>query len=218
MIPMRQRVLLVAGWVIAAALTSLVASGAVAVAGGQVNDRPLTKVLAADVAALPVVDTEGIRCTESPLPPAASNCTTETPSAGAQDGPGSGFGQDPAGGDEGIADDDVLDPLRPDGLTPTIDPGDIGDTADDIADAGPNVSGPPPTKVVTIKGGSVSFAVADGDIWIPWIIPQFGYTFRVDFADQTTLRVTFTLDDEQNGAVARLVDDELTVETFEGVR
>ena len=53
--PMRQRVLLVAGWVIAAVVTSLVASGAVAVAGGQVFDRPLRPLTAAEVAAVVMI-------------------------------------------------------------------------------------------------------------------------------------------------------------------
>ncbi|CAN5291087.1 hypothetical protein BH24ACT7_BH24ACT7_08090 [soil metagenome] len=51
---LRQRLLLVAGWVVAAVATGLVSAGAVAVAGGQVTDRPLHPLSAAEVAALPV--------------------------------------------------------------------------------------------------------------------------------------------------------------------
>ena len=50
---MRQRLLLVAGWVLAAVGTSVVASAAVAATGGQVTDRALRPLTAAEVAALP---------------------------------------------------------------------------------------------------------------------------------------------------------------------
>ena len=49
---MRQRLLLVAGWAAAAVVASLVSTGAVAVAGGQVTDRPLPPLSASEVAAL----------------------------------------------------------------------------------------------------------------------------------------------------------------------
>lgn len=61
---LRQRLLLVAGWVIAAVATGLVSAGAVAVAGGQVNDRPLNPLSAAEVAALPVETADD--CGEEP--------------------------------------------------------------------------------------------------------------------------------------------------------
>lgn len=53
---LRQRLLLVAGWITAAVGAGLVASGAVAVAGGQVHDPPRRPSTAAEVAALPVVE------------------------------------------------------------------------------------------------------------------------------------------------------------------
>ncbi len=49
---MRQRLLLVAGWAAAAVVATLVSTGAVAVAGGQVNDRPRSPLSASEVAAL----------------------------------------------------------------------------------------------------------------------------------------------------------------------
>ncbi|MFB3049384.1 MAG: hypothetical protein ACE1Z9_04450, partial [Acidimicrobiia bacterium] len=54
---MRQRLLLVAGWIVAAVGAGVVASGAVAVAGGQVFDRPIRPLSASEVAALPVDET-----------------------------------------------------------------------------------------------------------------------------------------------------------------
>jgi hypothetical protein len=211
---MRQRVLLVAGWVVAAAVTSLVASGAVAVAGGQVNDRPLTKVLAADVAALPVVDTESGDCSE-PLASGGLDCTTAPDSAGAQN-ERPGPGQNLVGGEEDTLDLSQLDPSRPDGVPATIASGDI--SSSDPAEAGPNLDAPVTSRVVKLRGGTVSFAVADDRITVPATFPLVGYSVRVDLADPTTVRVTFTRGDEQNGAVARWRDGELTVETYEGVR
>lgn len=209
MLTMRQRVLLVAGWVMAAAVTSLVASAAVAVAGGQVNDRPLTKVLAADVAALPVVDTEGDPCNE-PLASGGFECTTESPSAGAQDGPGSGHEPDLVGGEEDNEAADLvgLDPEFPDGVTPAIDAG-------GPEEAGPRFFIPTATEVITIGGGSVSFAVQDGIIRVLWAIPQYGYTTTFDRSDPTAPRITFARGDLKNGAVARWEDDVLVVDTFE---
>ncbi len=54
---MRQRLLLGAGWIVAAVGAGVVASGAVAVAGGQVFDRPIRPLNASEVAALPVDET-----------------------------------------------------------------------------------------------------------------------------------------------------------------
>jgi hypothetical protein len=214
MITMRQRVLLVAGWVVAAAVTSLVASGAVAVAGGQVNDRPLTKVLAADVAALPVVDTEFGDCSE-PLASGGLDCTTVPDSAGAQDErPGPGL--DLVGDEEDPDDLSNLDPTRPDGLPLVIEPEDI--SASEPTGAGPNLDAQVTSWVVNLPGGTVSFAVADDRITVPATFPLLGYSVRVDLADPTTVRVTFTRGDEQNGAVARWREGRLSVETYEGVR
>ena len=220
MVPMRQRVLLVAGWVVAAAVTSLVASGAVAVAGGQVNDRPLTRVLAADVAALPVVDTEGV---PDPCEPPASggfDCGPGAPSAGAQsDGPGS---SDPAGGGNG---DDLtqLDPDQPDGFTPSIDVGTPEDAGPDSLTPQPGLPDPIPAQYVTVEGGGVSFYVENNRVEVRVIVPGFGYSYVIDDStDPTVLRIRFIPDPrlapanaELSGAEARWVDGELIVDTFE---
>jgi len=52
--PMRQRLLLAAGWLVAVVGAGIVASCAVAVAGGQVFDRSLRPLTAAEVETLPV--------------------------------------------------------------------------------------------------------------------------------------------------------------------
>ncbi len=221
MVPMRQRVLLVAGWVVAAAVTSLVASGAVAVAGGQVNDRPLTRVLAADVAALPVVDTEGV---PDPCEPPASggfDCGPGAPSAGAQsDGPGS---SDPAGGGN---DDDLtqLDPEQPDGFTPSIDVGAPEEAGPDSLEPRPGLPDPIPAQYVSVVGGSVSFFVEDDIVQVRVIVPGFGYSYVIDDTDDpTVVRIRFIpnprlagpANAELSGAEARWEDGELIIETFE---
>lgn len=99
MISMRQRLLLVAGWVIAAVVSGLVASGAVAVAGGQVLDRPLRPLTAAEVAALPVVGSVGSSEPSEPLASGGSDSTTGAPTDGsaATTGEADGNQADPAG-------------------------------------------------------------------------------------------------------------------------
>ncbi|MGI9610434.1 MAG: hypothetical protein ACR2NL_09110, partial [Acidimicrobiia bacterium] len=102
---MRQRVLLVAGWLIAAVVTSLVASGAVAAAGGQVLDRPLRPLTAAEVAALPVVVTADVPGTCEPLASGGFVCEPVADVAGVVvEGPGSSDGSDPVGDGEGTGD------------------------------------------------------------------------------------------------------------------
>jgi hypothetical protein len=163
-----------------------------AVAGGQVSDRPLTKVLAADVAALPVVDAESDPLCE-PLASGGFDCTSAL-SEGAQDGPGSG--DDPAGGEEDTG--SVLDAL-PDLASP--DPGDV----------------PRRSRIVTVAGGSVSLAVQGDDIRVVWWIPQYGYNVTLDYSVLDAPRVLFTRGTVQNGVVARLVDGGLVVDTFEAI-
>ena len=93
MMTLRQRLLLVAGWIAAALGAGLIASGAVAVAGGQVIDRPLRPMTAAEVAALPVVEVGA----PEDLEPQASGgivSTTGAPSSGSDGAEGP---EDPAG-------------------------------------------------------------------------------------------------------------------------
>jgi hypothetical protein len=97
---MRQRVLLVAGWAAAAVVTSLVASGAVAVAGGQVADRPLRPLSAAEVAELPVVLTEGGQVPCRPLASGGSDRNTAAPGDNDGDGPAGDEASSAASGDE----------------------------------------------------------------------------------------------------------------------
>ena len=93
---MRQRVLLVAGWAAAAIVTSVVASGAVTVAGGQVTDRPLRPLSASEVDALPVVLNEGGNVPCRPLASGGSDRDVATPEDGVR-GTSDDDGSGPAG-------------------------------------------------------------------------------------------------------------------------
>ena len=93
MMTLRQRLLLVAGWIAAAFGAGLIASGAVAVAGGQVIDRPLRPMTAAEVAALPVVEV-GVPEDFEPQASGGFVSTTGAPSSGSDGAEGH---EDPAG-------------------------------------------------------------------------------------------------------------------------
>ena len=86
MTSLRQRLLLVAGWAVAAVATGLVSAGAVAVAGGQVTDRPLQPLSAAEVAALPVT-IEDPCVTSEPLASGGSASSATCPDRVSSDGP-----------------------------------------------------------------------------------------------------------------------------------
>lgn len=84
MIEMRQRLFLLAGWFVAAIGAGLVASAAVAIAGGQVLDRPLQPLTTAEVAALPVT---AVGSSETLVPQASGGTETTVggPAVGSDD-------------------------------------------------------------------------------------------------------------------------------------
>ena len=196
---MRQRLLLVAGWVFAAVASSLVAAGAVAVAGGQVTDRPFRPLTAAEVAALPVARTvEDQPAAASPLPPAAPATAQDTSTEGApKRGPRLGDESDSAG-DEGTLEDRidvVLDP--PD---PTSEVDDAADPAL-ISDEGPSQDLPPtetpdPDLTVTLVshtvGGSVTVTGRNGAILEFSARPRPGFAVSHEFVSASELVVFFT--------------------------
>lgn len=159
---LRQRLLLVAGWLAAAVGAGLVASGAVTVAGGQVLDRPLRPMTAAEVAALPVdeVGTSGV------IEPHASGGfgqTTPEPTSGSDDADGrdgpTGTGRSSASSSE-----------------PEDDPF-VAATSTSVV------------RVVSVVGGTASFAVVDDLLTLLWATPQPGYvaTTRRQSPDSITI-------------------------------
>ncbi len=93
---MRQRLLLVAGWIVAAVGAGVVASGAVAVAGGQVFDRPIRPLNAAEVAALPVDESLAALEPSVRLASGGSQASTGDATEGGRDTAGASGSERPA--------------------------------------------------------------------------------------------------------------------------
>ncbi|MFV9671940.1 MAG: hypothetical protein ACNYZH_01845 [Acidimicrobiia bacterium] len=179
---MRQRLLLVAGWLVAVVGAGIVASGAVAVAGGQVLDRPLRPLTAAEVAALPVVETTVVLEPIEPLASGGSESATGTTiveggTVGSTEpsgppGPGGASADHPA-----TAADESLDPSELAGSDIDVLPatGALSDSA-----------------VMHTAGGSASFANVDDVLRVLWATPRPGYIVGLRFNGPTALVVTFT--------------------------
>jgi len=219
---MRQRFLLVAGWVIAAVATSLVAAGAVAVAGGQVTDRPLRPLTAAEVAALPVAQPVDAPAEASALPPAVSSSEREQNTAGKTvDAPGSDNEPGPVG-DEGTlvtttaATADAGD--APPG--PTLDesgsePGGEPASRDDPT-ASPPQDEPTSTAFVEhLRGGSVSVAAGNDGLLLLWARPKPGFVMDAEFESDHELHVEFSNEGRGSILTAQWTGTELIVETDE---
>ncbi len=164
---MRQRLLLVAGWAAAAVVASLVSTGAVAVAGGQVTDRPLRPLSASEVAAL----TE--ECGSTGRAPCLRQLDSSTGLQGTVD-VASQLNSSPDGDEDGVsATTTTTEPPSEDALDPGADldesllPPD--DRPSEVATPGPRA------EVVDLTGGRISVSGADGKVRIIWLIPRHGY-------------------------------------------
>lgn len=198
MVSMRQRLLLVAGWVTAAVVSGLVASGAVAVAGGQVLDRPLRPLTAAEVAALPVVRSVGSSEPSEPLASGGSDSTTGAPTNGS-----------------------VATTVGTDGEN--ADPAGTGGAA--VAEFGgePVAESPEalalrlgrdhPVSVVRVTGGSASIAAIDGRLTVLWATPQPGFVVSLAFDAEDHLTLLFTSHRKETVLEATWDGEELLIET-----
>ncbi|MCP3997093.1 MAG: hypothetical protein GY722_18850 [bacterium] len=212
---MRQRLLLVAGWAAAAVVASLVSTGAVAVAGGQVTDRPLRPLSASEVAALTEEcgSTERAPCLRqleySAGPPTSVSAAPES-------------NPSPNGGEDGVSPllppDETTEPPSEDPLDPgvEVDESLLPPTEDEESDSVPE----PRAEVVDLIGGRVSVSGADGTVLIFWVIPRHGFAvLPAAGADNFPDRVTVVLSDgsHQSTLLASWDPDEgLLVETREG--
>ena len=160
---MRQRLLLVAGWAVAAVLATLVSTGAVAVAGGQVTDRPLRPLTASEVAAL----AEECGTTErAPCLRQLDNSGVPTTTVEAAPDLNSSLN----GGEDGVSpfpDDDLIDPPSEDLLDPgvevdeslvppqdeTVVPEPSAEVVDLIGGRAPNAGGHSPSRIRKNSGG-----------------------------------------------------------------
>lgn len=217
---MRQRLLLVAGWVLAAVGTSVVASAAVAVAGGQVNERPLRPLTAAEVAALPDGYLSDLLASES-LASGDSSIRATQP-AGEATGPDRS-GSNPAGA-EGDLPFDGIDPdadLTGPYLVPSPTDGFRVQDHDvpEVTEPDP-VSEPvePPSRsgvVEHAKGGSVSAAFDGERLTLLWATPRFGWFTSISFEGTTKLTVQFSDGTETSTITIEVIDDGLAVNTVE---
>lgn len=204
---MRQRLLLVAGWAAAAVVATLVSTGAVAVAGGQVNDRPRSPLSASEVAAL----TE--ECESSERAPCLrqldeSGDTTTTvlvaPTPLSPEGDGNGVSPTPP--EEELPSEDPLDP--------SVDVDESLLPPEDTAVPEPR------GEVVSLEGGRVGVSGADGDITIIWVIPSPGFALLPSTGteiEKGAVTLVFSDGSHQSTLMATWDSAEgLVVETFEG--
>jgi hypothetical protein len=209
---MRQRLLLVAGWAAAAVVASLVSTGAVAVAGGKVMDRPLRPLSASEVAAL----TEECGSIErAPCLRQLDNSSEPqtTVEAAAESNPS------PDGGEDGVSRTvtTTTEPLSEDALDPGANPDESlmppADTSEDNVPA-------PRAEVVDMTGGKVSVSGADGKVRILWLIPRHGYALLPpDRGDAKPGEVTIVLSDGSHESVLTASWDDtegLVIEKSEG--
>lgn len=163
---LRQRLLLVAGWIAAAVGAGVVASGAVAVAGGQVLDQPLRPLTAAEVAALPVVAAVEPEVFE-PQASGGFDSTTGEPAEGSEDSA-----------------PDRDDPAGTGGSSASVDP----EVAADPVGPGTVAS----VRLASVEGGRASFALEDGSLYLLWATPQAGFVVSSTQPTDDGLAVAFT--------------------------
>lgn len=166
MYSLRQRLLLVAGWIAAAVGAGVVASGAVAVAGGQVLDQPLRPLTAAEVAALPVV-TVGEPDVFEPQASGGFVSTTGEPTQGSADG--APDRTDPAGTGGSYASDTAVVPPDPLVVSPAAD-----------------------VELISVEGGRASFVLDDQALYLLWATPQPGYVASSRHGEDGGLVVVFS--------------------------
>ena len=215
MSPMRQRLLLVAGWAAAAVVASLVSTGAVAVAGGQVTDRPLRPLSASEVAAL----TEECGSTER-APCLRQLDYSADPTTSVDAAPE--LNSSPEGGEDGVSPtslpDETTEPPSEDPLDPGVEVDESLVPPEDDADE--SVVPDPRAEVVDLTGGRVSVSGADGEVRIIWLIPQPGFAvLPAAGAENLPDRITVVLSDgsHQSTLIASWDSTEgLVIETREG--
>lgn len=194
---MRRRLLFILGWLAAAVLTSVVASAAVAIAGGQVTDRPLRPLTSAEVEALAAQPLPAPITTSAPEP-TASTTTLTTPDEVRE--------VDPA----------KLDPDSPDLEAQPTTGTDIaaieGVDPETVADETAATT----VHIVHLEGGSARIGNREGQVLLLWALPRPGFTVEHRFED-ISLTVIFTDTRRQSWLVATWnILEGTIVETFEG--
>lgn len=163
---LRQRLLLVGGWLAAAIGAGLVATAAVAVAGGQVLDQPLRPLTAAEVAALPV---EQAGSPDNVEPQASGGLEPDVGEPVQGSTPGAA---DQIGGSE--ADDATLI------VAPTTG----------LEAYGP--ANPSTVRTGTSEGGHASFLITENGLSLLWATPAAGFITQTRSVDEDTVTVVFS--------------------------
>jgi hypothetical protein len=164
--PLRQRLLLIVGWLAAAVGAGVVATAAVAVAGGQVLDHPLRPLTAAEVVALPVLQSSS----PDQFEPTAS--------------------------DELVADDAVptqgngSDVVGPDRLADADDTAVIVAPASGLEAYGP--ANPSTVRTGTVEGGHASFLITRNGLSLLWATPAPGYIAQARSSHEDAVTVVFS--------------------------
>lgn len=210
---MRQRLLLVAGWVLAAVGTSVVASAAVAATGGQVTDRALRPLTAAEVAAFPGGFLEVL--SESLASGDSSNEDLGESGEGTRPGqttqsPAGGEGDPFTGFDRSRSDDGSYLTPGSDGPTPILS--DLPEVTDPDPVA-PGSAVAAETHIEHVVAGSVSLAGTDDHIRLLWATPRVGWQIEIQFVSADRLIVSFSDGSEIWTIVGQMVDGAIDVTT-----
>lgn len=199
MTPMRQRLLLVAGWLLAAIGAGVVASAAVAVAGGQVMDRPLSPLTAAEVAALPVVGTERTQEQIERLASGASDPTDRAPAdereratATGSTGIGSPAGDGGASAADSIVENAENGETDGESRVDTADPEAFSVASSDVESVKESRIIGSDVATIHVPGGSASVADLGDHLSLLWATPRPQYVVGLRFDSPTNLTLTFT--------------------------
>jgi hypothetical protein len=212
MTSLRQRLLLVVGWAVVAVATGLVSAGAVAVAGGQVNDRPLRPLSAAEVAALPVT-IEDPCVTSEPLASGGSasltNCLAPE-SDNSLEAPGDDTARPTE--KELLPGDEILLASTGHALPTDFDEaGDYGEEPE-VPRVGPR---PPEPEIVELVGGRVSISLVDGSLVLNAATPRAGFVTDLLFERGDELTVTFWDGEHLSSLSAEVIGEELSLTSSE---
>jgi hypothetical protein len=227
--PLRQRLLLVAGWVVAAVATGVVSAGAVTVAGGQVTDRPLRPLSVAEVAALPVTIEDDCARIERLASGGSSSGECPDRDGGGVRSTASGDATDRSAAQpaEGEAPDASATSGLPDSVTDVtqIPPAALTPSPDDSLARSPVDVETPNTDrafrepvVVDLVGGRVSVSVDAGALVLNFATPRPGYVAGLLFDRSDELTVTFWNGTELSTLVAGVSDGALDYRTSESIR
>lgn len=181
------------------------ASGAVAVAGGQVLDRPLRPLTAAEVAALPVDEATVVLEIDEPHASGGSESVTRVTIVGSGTAGPSGS-SDPPGPGGASADHPAT------AIDESLDPSEAVGTS---VDALPTSGVLSDTAVIHTAGGSASFANVDDDMRVLWATPRPGYVVGLRFDGPTALVLTFTSTRSLSTIAAALSDAGILVDSSE---